>query len=59
MIDNQPQIIVLNLAVGGYPGAPDRTTPFPADMLIDYVRVYANSDTVVRTNRVDGSTQAK
>jgi beta-glucanase (GH16 family) len=33
--------IILNLAVGGnWPGDPDETTPFPADMEIDYVRVY-------------------
>ena len=31
----------INLAVGGqFPGNPDRSTPFPAEMLIDYVRVY-------------------
>jgi beta-glucanase (GH16 family) len=33
--------VILNLAVGGnWPGDPDDTTPFPADMEIDYVRVY-------------------
>lgn len=33
--------VILNLAVGGnWPGDPDATTPFPADMEIDYVRVY-------------------
>ncbi len=33
--------VILNLAVGGnWPGDPDETTPFPADMEIDYVRVY-------------------
>jgi len=33
--------VLLNLAVGGnWPGAPDGTTSFPADMLVDYVRVY-------------------
>jgi beta-glucanase (GH16 family) len=33
--------IFLNLAVGGsWPGAPDTTTPFPAQMLVDYVRLY-------------------
>jgi beta-glucanase (GH16 family) len=31
----------MNLAVGGdWPGNPDNTTPNPADMLVDYVRVY-------------------
>lgn len=34
--------LILNLAVGGYwPGPPDATTVFPQEMLIDYVRVYA------------------
>jgi beta-glucanase (GH16 family) len=34
--------IILNLAVGGnWPGDPDESTPFPADMEIDYVRVYS------------------
>jgi hypothetical protein len=33
--------IILNLAVGGdFPGPVDATTPFPARMLVDYVRVY-------------------
>jgi beta-glucanase (GH16 family) len=33
--------IILNLAVGGYwPGYPDLGTPFPAEMHVDYVRVY-------------------
>ncbi|MBN2443642.1 MAG: family 16 glycosylhydrolase [Spirochaetales bacterium] len=33
--------ILMNLAVGGhFDGNPDETTPFPAQMQIDYVRVY-------------------
>jgi beta-glucanase (GH16 family) len=36
-----PMWVSVNLAVGGkWPGAPDATTPRPADMYIDYVRVY-------------------
>jgi beta-glucanase (GH16 family) len=32
---------ILNLAVGGdWPGPPDRSTQFPAQMLVDYVRVW-------------------
>jgi hypothetical protein len=32
---------LLNVAVGGgWPGPPDATTPSPAQMLVDYVRVY-------------------
>jgi hypothetical protein len=33
----------MNLAIGGtYPGNPDITTPFPSQMLVDYVRIYTN-----------------
>jgi len=38
--------LLLNLAVGGtgsWPGTPDRTTPNPALMLVDYVRAYTPS----------------
>ncbi len=39
---DKPHYFLLNLAVGGsWPGAPDATTPFPAQMLVDYVRIYA------------------
>lgn len=39
----QSNFIILNLAIGGdYPGAPDNTTPFPSEMLVDYVRIYTN-----------------
>ena len=39
----QANFIILNLAIGGdYPGSPDGTTPFPSEMLIDYVRIYTN-----------------
>jgi beta-glucanase (GH16 family) len=38
---DHPFYIFINLAVGGYwPGNPDDTTPNPADLLVDYVRVY-------------------
>ena len=41
--DAGPQFVILNLAVGGnWPGSPDATTVFPAELLVDYVRVYAN-----------------
>jgi len=37
----EPMFILANLAVGGvWPGYPDATTPFPAEMAIDYIRVY-------------------
>lgn len=39
----QSHFIILNLAVGGdWPGAPNSSTPFPSEMLIDYVRIYTN-----------------
>lgn len=42
---DQPFYLIINLAVGGqFPGNPDGTTPFPAEMLIDYVRVYERVD---------------
>jgi beta-glucanase (GH16 family) len=38
---DQPFYLVMNLAVGGkFLGNPDRTTVFPAEMIVDYVRVY-------------------
>jgi beta-glucanase (GH16 family) len=40
---NEPLYIVVNTAVGGdWAGAPDATTPLPAAMDIDYIRVYQN-----------------
>jgi beta-glucanase (GH16 family) len=37
--------IILNVAVGGvWPGSPNASTPFPQQMLVDYVRVYAAFD---------------
>jgi beta-glucanase (GH16 family) len=39
---DKPQFLLLNLAVGGFwPGAPNASTLFPQQMLVDYVRVYA------------------
>jgi beta-glucanase (GH16 family) len=38
---DHPFFMILNLAIGGnWGGAPDATTVFPQEMLIDYVRVY-------------------
>jgi hypothetical protein len=35
--------LLINLAVGGnWPGSPDLSTVFPQEMVVDYVRVYAN-----------------
>lgn len=38
-----PFFLLLNMAIGGnLPGNPDASTPFPATMEVDYVRVYQN-----------------
>jgi beta-glucanase (GH16 family) len=38
---DQPFYIVMNVAVGGnFPGVPNPATQFPAELVIDYVRVY-------------------
>ena len=42
VLDN-PFFLLLNVAVGGtFPGAPDASTQFPQQMLVDYVRVSAS-----------------
>lgn len=41
--NGQSAFLILNVAVGGsWPGSPDSTTTFPAELLVDYVRVYTN-----------------
>jgi len=41
---DHPFFLILNVAVGGnWPGAPDGSTTFPQQMLVDYVRVYRRS----------------
>jgi beta-glucanase (GH16 family) len=48
---NQPHFLLLNLAVGGnWPGPPNGSTTFPQRMIVDYVRVYAASNSVPATN---------
>lgn len=38
---DHPFFILLNVAIGGdWPGAPDESTVFPQEMLVDFVRVY-------------------
>jgi beta-glucanase (GH16 family) len=38
---DQPFYLVMNVAVGGnFPGAPSDDTRFPAELVVDYVRVY-------------------
>jgi beta-glucanase (GH16 family) len=42
--DEGKYFFILNLAVGGvWPGNPDASTRFPAEMLVDYVRVYQDA----------------
>ncbi|MFC9998439.1 family 16 glycosylhydrolase [Nocardia sp. NPDC127526] len=42
---DHPFYALLNLAVGGvWPGPPDAATVFPAELLVDYVRVYERSE---------------
>jgi beta-glucanase (GH16 family) len=36
---DSPMFLVLNLAIGGWAGPPDLFTPFPAVMMVDWVRV--------------------
>jgi beta-glucanase (GH16 family) len=41
--DTGDNFIILNLAIGGdWPGAPNSSTPFPSEFVVDYVRIYAN-----------------
>ena len=38
---DQPFYLLMNVAVGGnFPGAPNAATKFPAELVVDYVRVY-------------------
>ncbi|MCE9607481.1 MAG: glycoside hydrolase family 16 protein [Planctomycetia bacterium] len=42
---DQPFYLVMNVAVGGrFLGKPDATTKFPAEMVVDYVRVYDRTE---------------
>src|SRR6266516_1210032 len=46
---DHPFFIILNAAVGGdWPGNPNATTVFPQQMLVDYVRVYQQTQAGVR-----------
>jgi beta-glucanase (GH16 family) len=41
---DHPFFMLLNVAVGGdWPGAPDASSVFPQEMLVDYVRVYRHA----------------
>ncbi len=50
---NQPQFLVLNVAVGcNWPRNPDSSTTFPQRMLVDYVRVYSATNGTGRSANV-------
>jgi beta-glucanase (GH16 family) len=54
---NAPEFIILNLAVGGgWPGAPDTSTVFPQQLLVDYVRVYTSVTSVAPAVKVQSNT---
>jgi beta-glucanase (GH16 family) len=37
----KPMFVLANLAIGGnWPGSPDASTAFPANLAIDYIRAY-------------------
>lgn len=43
---HKDHFLLLNMAVGGnWPGSPNASTPFPAKMYVDYVRVYQDGGT--------------
>ncbi len=51
---HQPMYLLINLAVGGtWPGVPDRSTRFPAEMKVAFVKAYATTETIpaLPTNR--------
>ena len=52
-----PLYTIVNLAVGGtWPKNPDQTTPFPAVMKIDYLRIYAPGESSDATaQKIDSS----
>ncbi|HTC93753.1 MAG TPA: Ig-like domain repeat protein, partial [Terriglobales bacterium] len=53
---NHPFYILLNFAVGGnFPGNPNGTTPSPANVLVDYVRVYEQTPTITLASSANPS----
>lgn len=55
---HQPHFFILNLAVGGtFTGitlAQNITAPFPAEMLVDYIRIYDNGFTILGGSSTGG-----
>lgn len=57
---NQPQFLILNLAVGGnWPGNPDGTTVLPQSLLIDYVRAYKDENLKVDEAAIERRRKAR
>lgn len=42
-VASQEMYLLANLAVGGWVGAPDGSTPLPASLVLDYIRVWQRS----------------
>ncbi len=59
---HQPHFILLNVAVGGtYPNIQNRnqiTAPLPAEMKVDYVRIYDNGHTQLSGSSLEGQEAA-
>lgn len=52
-VPREPMYLVANLQVGGdWPGEPDATTRFPAELVIDYVRVWHRDPPAPRLPRL-------
>jgi hypothetical protein len=42
-VTDRPYVTYRSSSIGGsYPGAPNASTPFPSETLIDHVRIYSN-----------------
>ncbi len=58
---HQPHFLILNLAVGGtFPGlfrAADITAPIPAEMVVDWVRIYDNGFTILGGSSIGGGSE--
>lgn len=53
---NHPFFILFDFAIGGgFPGPPDASSPSPADVLVDYVRVYEPCTSCVAINAGGGA----
>jgi beta-glucanase (GH16 family) len=53
-VPTEPFMLILDLALDGYGGAPDASTVLPVSMLVDYVRVYRLDGAQSVTSRIHG-----